>query len=184
MPLLIDCYNVLHTTMPASLAGLDEAGLCQALARSPWAGRRIVVVCDGVVKPHSPAASPAAGVQLVYSGPSRSADDVIISLIARDTAPRRLSVVTNDREIQKAARRRRAKVLSCERFIGALAAAQGQRKVKPASAGKKDRYGGAPALSPGQVEQWMREFGIDAEAGGNNPDDEGWVRRIEKEFDL
>ncbi|NBC10130.1 MAG: hypothetical protein GVY24_00145, partial [Planctomycetes bacterium] len=80
--LIIDCYNVLHTPMPPMLAGLDEAGLCRALARTRWVDRTggIVVVADGKPKPlpddRSGAVleqSPVAGVELWWSGPGRSA---------------------------------------------------------------------------------------------------------------
>lgn len=156
MALLVDCYNVLHTAMPASLAGLDEAGLCIALDR--WArGGRVVVVCDGSVKPHGPEASPAEGVELVYSGPGRSADDVIIAMIDADTAPRRLTVVSNDRTIQKAARRRRCRVMTCERLIGVLAA--GSRGTS--SAAKHGMNTPMGPLNEEEVERWLEHFGID-----------------------
>ena len=105
MPLLIDCYNVLHAQKPVSLAGLEEASLCALLAASPWARSGVTVVCDGRPKPHSPtpgelASSPGGGVELIFSGPGRSADDVIIGLIEKDSAPRRLTVVSSDRTIQ------------------------------------------------------------------------------------
>lgn len=154
MPLLIDCYNVLHTTMPSSLAGLDEAGLCRALDRSGFAGDRIAVVCDGRVKPQGPEVSPVAGIELIYSGTGRTADQVIIDLIDRDTAPRRLIVVSSDREIQKAARRRRAKVLSSSQFIGVLArpGSEADRSARP-----------TVSLGADQVEAWLEEFGLDGD---------------------
>ena len=153
MPLLIDCYNVLHVTMPPSLAGLDEAGLCRALARSGLHGQKMTVVCDGRVKPHGPAESPVDGVDLVYSGPRASADDVIIRLIDADSAPRRLIVVSNDRQIQKAARRRRAKVMPAEELIRLLATSG---TARPASGGKP-----TGALPPDEVERWLVDFGLD-----------------------
>lgn len=155
MALLIDCYNLMHTTMPTQLAGLDEAGLCMALGR--WrGGGRIVVVCDGRVKPHGPEVSPAEGVELVYSGPSRSADDVIIAMIDADSAPRRLTVVSNDRAIQKAARRRRCRVMTCERLIGTLTA----RGANPA-AKQGGRVMPTGPLSEDEVDRWLEQFGID-----------------------
>ncbi len=158
MPLLIDCYNVLHTTMPPRLAGLDEAGLCRALSRSVFANQNATVVCDGRVKPHGLDQSPVDGVDLVYSGPRRSADDVIVEMIGTNTAPRRLIVVSNDRQIRKAARRRRAQVLSCERFIGALATpADGGAPVGQSSAKPGD------TLGPDEVDGWLEAFGLEGD---------------------
>jgi predicted RNA-binding protein with PIN domain len=155
MPLFIDCYNLLHATMPPSLAGLDEDGLCRVLAASPWAGDRIVVVCDGVVKPGTPSASPVSRVELIYSGPSKTADDVIIEMAAANSAPRRLYVVTDDREIQKAVKRRKAQVISTGAFIRALATS------RPAGSTIDSTARHRPALPEGEVNQWLKEFGID-----------------------
>lgn len=152
MPLLIDCYNVLHTTMPPHLAGLDEARLCHLLMASPFGGTKITVVCDGKVKPHIPAVSPVDSVKLIYSGPRRSADDLIIKQIGVDTAPRRLIVVSSDRQIQKAARRRRAKIMPSDELINVLSRL-------PVSA--PDGAAPAPAsLSSQEVEHWLSQFDL------------------------
>lgn len=156
MALLIDCYNLLHATMPPSLAGLDEAGLCRLLARSPWAGERIVIVCDGAPKPGIIVASPVAGVELIYAGKGRSADEEIFDRIDADHSPRRLVVVSSDREIQKAARRRRAIAKSSEEFVRELAAMRRSGSStghdKPASPGK---------LASDEVDRWLDEFGVE-----------------------
>ncbi len=104
MPLLIDCYNVLHQPMPPSLAGLDEGGLCLALARSRWARTPAKVICDGMVKPSMASASPVEGIDLIYSGRGKSADSLIIELIEADSAPRRLVVVSSDQRDPKSRR--------------------------------------------------------------------------------
>ncbi len=164
MPLLVDGYNVLHTTMPPSLAGLDEAELCLALGRSPWAGDGITVVFDGRVKPHGPALSPADGVELIYSGPKRSADEVIIDAINASSAPRRLVVASSDREIQKAAKRRRAKTLSSGKLISLLVNTRTARPGDAKRGGTGGASGGAiagPMLGEEEVEQWLKQFGID-----------------------
>jgi len=162
MPLLIDCYNVLHAEKPASLAGLGEASLCGLLAASPWARGGVTVVCDGRPKPHSPDPGAVGAVVLIFSGAGRSADDVIIELIDKDTAPRRLTVVSSDRAIRRAARRRRARDWSSEEFLSRLA--------RSARSG-----GGGGATSPGkpaagplpdeQVDRWLDWFGIDGDEG-------------------
>ncbi|MEX2212781.1 MAG: NYN domain-containing protein [Phycisphaeraceae bacterium] len=154
MPLLIDCYNLLHAPMPPSLAGLDEDALCRLLAASPWAKERITIVCDGNPKPHAPA-SPVPQVQLIYSGPQRTADDVIIDQINEDSAPRRLYVVSDDRQIQKAARRRRASPLANAPFIRGLASHRVQSPA-PDALGRH-----RPQLSEEQTKSWLEEFGID-----------------------
>ncbi|QQE10847.1 NYN domain-containing protein [Planctomycetota bacterium] len=162
--LIIDAYNVLHLPMPQSLAGLDEARLCLALSRSAFRDRAATVVCDGRPKPHIPSTSPVPSVQLLYSGTSNSADDLIISLIDGSTTPRKITVVTNDRAIKRAAKRRKASLLSSDAFISRLAQTLGSIPPLPKSA--------KPDLSPvpeDQVRGWLEEFGLTSDDLENDP---------------
>lgn len=119
------------------------------------------MVCDGGVKPHTPASSEIAGIDLIYSGPHLTADDLIIRMVDQDSAPRRLTIVTNDRQIQKAVRRRRAKVRSCEALIHDLAghAGHGRGPSSPTESTKPD----PGRLTDQQVRQWLKEFGLDSD---------------------
>ncbi len=156
MPLLIDCYNVLHAEKPATLAGLGEASLCGLLAASPWARSGVTVVCDGRPKPHSPDPEAVGAVVLIFSGAGRSADDVIIELIEKDSAPRRLTVVSSDRAIRKAARRRRARDWSSEEFLSRLAKA-----ARPSGGAASSGKPASGPLPDEQVDRWLDWFGID-----------------------
>lgn len=163
MPLIVDCYNVLHATMPPMLAGLSEGGLCQALARTTWAtsgggggGGAITVVADGRPKPLGVTESPVAAVDLVYAGSHRSADDLIIDLIEADSAPRRLTVVSSDRVIRAAARRRRARDLSSDDFIDKLCHQLRKHAAGPPPTGRPHI---AP-LPPELVQRWKDAFGL------------------------
>lgn len=173
MPLIIDANNLLHTTMPQPLAGLNETRLCALLARGPWAGDRVTVVCDGASGTLDMRCSPSDAVELRFAGHRQTADDVIIAMIDADSAPRRLVVVSNDREIRRAARRRRARAWTCEMLIGELArtAAGGDRT-------SSDRPTDQP-LDRGQVDHWLEQFGID----GDKPIDPDEPRRRLWDFD-
>jgi uncharacterized protein len=156
MPLIVDCYNLLHADMPPLLAGLDEALLCRLLDVSRYRGGAMTVVCDGGPKPGLAERSPVESVELRYAGAGRSADAEIMAMIAADSAPRRLSVVSDDREIQKAARRRRAKVVGCAAMVAELARA----------AERLERQGGPgaqpePNVPDGDVASWAKLFGVD-----------------------
>jgi predicted RNA-binding protein with PIN domain len=153
--LLIDAYNVLHATMPAVLAGLDEEGLCVAIQRSAYRRHRAIVVCDGRVKPLGPEASPVDGVELVYSGSTRTADDVIIDRIDASHTPRRLVVVSTDREIRAAARRRRCTSVTSDDFVARVAETLDRTPAPP-----RDAKPHGP-LTGDQVDRWLKHFGID-----------------------
>jgi hypothetical protein len=154
MRLLIDCYNVLHADKPVPLAGLHELSLCAALGRTGWALHGVVLIADGNPKPHAPAGEHVPGVELVYAGTGRSADDEIARRVARDTAPRRLVVVSDDREVQKHGRSRRCNVWSCDRFYRELL----QRLRNKKQPGTQRPI--IDTLPPEQVEAWLEEFGL------------------------
>ncbi len=156
MSLIVDCYNVLHVTMPPLLAGLDEGRLCAVLDRTPWADSAVTVVADGRPKPLRASESPVATVDLIFAGSHRSADDLIIQMIRQHTAPRRLTVVSSDREIRAAARKRRARDLSSEDFVDKLAK-YAQRM------GATRRVTARPTidpLPPELVQRWKQAFGF------------------------
>ncbi|MEM9883309.1 MAG: NYN domain-containing protein [Planctomycetota bacterium] len=160
--MVIDCYNVLHADLPPGLAGLDEAGLCRAVGRTAWAASGVTVVADGRPKPGGAASSPAAGVDLIYSGGSggRSADDVIVELIAWHSAPRRLTVVSSDRAIRAAARRRRARDWPSDVFVTRLV-----EQLRRTSHGVTHDLGESTRpqvepLPPELVTRWKRQFGF------------------------
>jgi hypothetical protein len=140
------------------LAGLSEASLCALLAQTRWAAGGVTVVCDGSPKPHSlKPGDPALGaVELIFSGAERSADDVIIELIDADSAPRRLTVVSSDRAVRRAARRRKARDLTAEGFLNRLATA-GQSGGGTTAPGKP----GTATMGNDQVDRWLDWFGID-----------------------
>jgi hypothetical protein len=154
MGLIVDCNNLLHTSMPPALAGLDELRLCRLIGAGKPRGRA-VVVCDGGPRDDQSAVN---SVELMYAGPGRTADDVIIDLINADTAPRRLTVVSNDNQIRKAAKRLRAKALGCEQFISQLLSWLSARRPGEATADDKPAAG---PLDDDQVRKWLETFGVE-----------------------
>ncbi len=154
--------------MPPCLAGLDEARLCSILANSPWSRSQVTVVCDGNPKPTSPAPQAVEPIHLIFSGASRCADEIITQLIETDSAPRRLTVVSNDREIQKAARRRRCRILSCERFIHGLESAATPSRHPAPDVLSKQKHG---VMAKQEIRWWLREFGVEIDEEDDTDDD-------------
>lgn len=159
MPLLVDTYNVLHITgiLPPEFAGLDVYGLASLVAGSRYGRQPVTLICDG-----SPKGVPAEsadrgdGVRIVYAGPGREADDEITRLINLDSAPKRLTVVSNDNRVKQAARRRRARSMAGETFLRHLALDAAKSPKRRTSA----RRPPVP-LDETQVEAWKRIFGVD-----------------------
>jgi len=153
-----------------TLKGFDvdvgREGLCKLLsamlARSRGADRGLCVIFDGPA-PYGSLARPiaAAGVQVRYSG-LRRADDLLLEAIAASTAPRRLRVVSSDRQIRAAARRRRCREITSQDFAQELLKTL-ERPLPPPPEPPEKRAGSTPQ----QTRQWLREFGIDP---GGRPD--------------
>ena len=181
--MIVDAYNVLHCShvLPEGQAMVDPPGLCRLIAASRWGRGRITVVCDGTPKT---AEEPPTSTELVYAGPGRDADSWIERAIAADTAPKHLYVVTNDRRIQRAARRRRSHWIASETFLRSLVPERrpAARDVKPRGTADPagwiaemgltgDELGEQPTPRPpkqaapdpasDEVEGWLRTFGFD-----------------------
>jgi hypothetical protein len=92
-----------------------------------------------------------------YAGAGKSADACISSMINESTQPRRLTVVSNDRAVQRSATRRGSQVLSADTWLHQLA-------LDNASAPRRrKRHAGRPhgPLTPQQVDAWLAYFGVD-----------------------
>ncbi|MHB1155757.1 MAG: NYN domain-containing protein [Phycisphaerales bacterium] len=120
MALIIDAYNVLHCThvLPTWCAINTPAQMCRALESSRFSHQHCVVVCDGA--PKALDIEYTGPVELRYSGHASDADTVIEQLIDADHSPRQLIVVSNDRRLMTAARRRRTRAMTSETFLHLL----------------------------------------------------------------
>ena len=155
MPLLIDTYNVLHTTgvLPPEMAGIDVGGLIRLISSSRYQRQLVTLVCDGT----GPAPSSAGLPRLIavrFAGPGGEADDLILELIDAASDRRRITVVTSDRAVATAARKRRCRTITSQAFLGHLLA-DAQTRPKPPN----DRPTGL--LDKKRVDEWIEQFGVD-----------------------
>jgi uncharacterized protein len=185
MPLILDGYNVLHCShvLPDKWSQVTAAGLCALIDRAGVSRGRASVVCDGTPSPalikSLPEPDTAGGqmrygigsVDLIYAGGGRDADSLIERMIEDENAPRSLIVVSNDRRVQRAARRRGAQPMASETFLRRLAAAL-HGPVAPADA--------KPSAEP-DAQGWMRKFGLESDSS-DPPDLDGQTRRWLREF--
>ena len=175
--LVIDAYNVMHTTgvLPPDIAGLDIDGLIRLLGQGRYAGHRIMIVCDGLPSGfnkhsarHDCASVPTTasdaftlsrgkGMQILYSG-NAEADAIIEDVVAKAHRTQKPLVVSSDRRIQTAAKKRRFAVISSERFLHQLA-------DDHAAAGRARTVGPSPRelvpLEANLVALWAKALGFD-----------------------
>jgi predicted RNA-binding protein with PIN domain len=144
---LIDGYNLLHS-LARGRAGetAREQLLSKIVEYCSRENYRALVVFDatGGMKRRD-----QRGPVEIYNVPQgQTADEVILHTLATCDDQVQYTVVSNDLKIVKAAQKDGYKVLSCEEFGGRVL----QRPEEP-------EKGGLP--SPGEVDYWMREFGLE-----------------------
>jgi len=159
VPVLVDGNNLLFAARKVEglSALIGRSMLCGTVGK--WARRRkqrVHIVFDG------PAPTPALAAQIghpdlqvSFSGAGQTADAVLTHLLEADSAARRLLVVSSDRAIIRAARRRKARPVQSEKFWAMV-----QRDLaRPARKGVEPKEKEA-GLSPEAAEWWLDEFGL------------------------
>ena len=160
MPVLIDGNNLLFAARavedPDRLMG--RSMLCVALG--DWArrrGERVHVIFDGPPPANGLAQQiGAAGIRVSYSGGGVPADNAIEHELDQNSAARRVWVVSSDREVARAAKRRRARPVRAEVFWRMLKRDLARREPGPDEPAEKEA-----GLSEGDAEEWLRELGLE-----------------------
>ena len=164
MSLLIDGYNLLHVSgiigRGAGQGSLQASrlALLNFLAESlaPGEAANTTVVFDAHdAPPGLPRSVTHRGMTVRFAAQYGSADELIVELIGVASAPRRLVVVSSDHEIQRAARRRRAKAVDSDVWYAELVRARRQREQ---SADQRPARPAVPLLEE-DVNYWLRQFG-------------------------
>jgi predicted RNA-binding protein with PIN domain len=158
---LVDGYNLIHAlgvlSKRAGPGGLEKARLSLLGLLHGYFGNEssaVTVVFDAAKAP--PGSLPEQdfqGVKVQFATGGLQADDVIEALIQREAAPKQLTVVSNDRRLKQAGRRRHAHVMSCEEFLDLLATRKHPAPSRPAPAAEKSEE------TEAEKKRWLEEFG-------------------------
>ena len=161
MPYLLDGYNVYHaaTKLDPAWQQLTPINLCRLVAADmQHLADQGVIVFDGRPLRGQPMdVEPEGCLRLIYSGPQHDADTEIAHLIAKNSAPRRLTVVSSDRQVRKTARRRRCPTLEARDYLIALQARAAEPPPPPPTEPPEKHTG----LQNGDIDQWLQLFGLD-----------------------
>lgn len=159
MTLIIDGYNLLHASgvfgAERGPRGFEQSRLTLLDLLADLLGTeasKTIVVFDAVNAPDGlPGRHVHRGLRVWFAREYPDADSLIEELIDDDNAPQSLTVVSSDRRLQAAARRRRAGAVDCEAWLADLRARSRRR----------DNVDAKPAEpSPYDVEAWKRYFGL------------------------
>jgi predicted RNA-binding protein with PIN domain len=163
---LIDGYNLLNVAdVPVPIRGkanLEKARLALlnflAASLDPAAVPQTVVVFDAHDPPPGvPREMRHKGLLVRFAAREEDADTLIEELIREDNSPRRLTVVSSDHRIQRAAKRRKARAVDSDIWYAEVI--RGRQQRQQAADEGPERPGGA--LLEEDVRYWLREFGVD-----------------------
>lgn len=97
-----------------------------------------------------------SNIEVIFAGFHKDSDSVIEEKIKANTAPRRLTVVSSDRRLRKAAAVRKATAVKSEDFWEEV-----QKELRRGKPRKKEPKGKKEGLTEGETQQWMDLFGLD-----------------------
>jgi predicted RNA-binding protein with PIN domain len=168
MPLIIDGYNLLHASDlfgpqrgPPRLEKSRHA-LLEFLAGALTARQRTqttIVFDAGGAASGLPREQRFEGITVLYASRHEDADGLIEELISCSTAPRRLTVVSSDHRVQRAARRRRAVAVDSRAWYMELL--RRRRRTRTSESQRKVSNEPPPA---GETDYWLKQFGMDTPA--------------------
>lgn len=156
--MLIDGYNLLRAVQNLSEQSFNitDVQLCLVLSEYLYRiKKKGKIVFDGTGPRDKTAFKNIRNLEVVFSGFSHEADDVIEELVLENTAPKRLVVVSSDRRIKKAAEKRKATAVDCIDFWTEVIK-QLEKKKKRQAEPQAKFYG----ISEAETEYWLKEFGL------------------------
>ena len=135
----------------------NEVQLCYLLGRYFARVREEgQIVFDGAGPPDKSVFNDVGYLNVAFSGFNSDADTVIEEKVLANTAPRRLTVVSSDRRLRKAAGERKATALKSELFWDRVLKELARKK--PARQEPEEKREG---LTEGETEQWLDLFGLE-----------------------
>jgi len=163
MALIIDGYNLLNAvgiTAPGrrgSSLERSRAALLGFLADALGpreAGSTTVVFDAKAAPPGLPRVVEHAGLTVRFAAGYDEADTLIEELVRADTSPKRLTVVSSDHRLHRAARRRKARAVDSDVWFRELIAERARRRTGPAAPARPTL-----PLDEAEVLRWLEEFG-------------------------
>lgn len=134
-----------------------ELELCRVLSRYfALTGDPGQVIFDGAGPTDTSDFETISNPEIFFAGFHCDADSVIEEKIKANTSPRRLTVVSSDRRLRKAAAERKATALKSERFWEQVRQ-ELARKTHERTEPEEKREG----LSASETDKWLEAFGLD-----------------------
>ena len=156
MPLLIDGYNLLRTIQRDLCDSLTETQMCRLISCYLYRKKDIgKIIFDGTGPPDKSSLRDIMSLEVLFSG-GYEADDIIERLVLESTAPKRLIVVSSDRRVKTAAKKRKAVAINSDDFwFELIKLLEKKRPRNPEPPGKRN------GISENETDEWLEEFGLE-----------------------
>lgn len=154
---IIDGHNLLHTILKTGEASeaTSDLKLCGIVGRYlQLIGRPGVMIFDGAGPQDKSGFDEVGNLEVLFAGAGADADTAIEDKIRSSTAPKRVTVVSSDRRLRRAARTRRCASLKSDVFWEDVRKQLNRRRSAPEPPAK--RHG----LSESETDQWLDAFGL------------------------
>jgi predicted RNA-binding protein with PIN domain len=155
---IIDGHNLLHTIfkLDGDSGAISDVGLCRILSRYfSLTSEKGEIIFDGTGPPDKSGFDNISNLEVFFAGPGTDTDTVIEDKISASTAPKGLTIVSSDRRLRSAARKRKATSIKSDVFWNDVQK-QLSRK-RPIKEPTEKRQG----LNEGETEQWLEFFGFE-----------------------
>ena len=160
MPVIIDGHNLLYSIQktPEEFESVTAVRLCRIVGMYlKVTSENGEIIFDGTGPPDKSGFDNISNLEVVFCGFGSDADTVIEDKIRASSAPKRLTVVSSDRRVAKAARARKVVSVKSEVFWDKLQKRLSQKRKKGLQEPAAKRRG----LSESETEQWLKFFGLE-----------------------
>ncbi|MHC4579872.1 MAG: NYN domain-containing protein [Planctomycetota bacterium] len=155
---VIDGYNLRHSISKAEEDSepIGDLELCIVVGRYlKLIGKPGEMIFDGAGPRDKSGFDSVGNLEVVFAGIGADADTVIEDKISASTSPKRLTVVSSDRRLRKAAQARRCNSLKSEVFWGNVQRELSRKRPTREPAAKRQ------GLSESETSQWLDFLGFE-----------------------
>ena len=155
---IIDGHNLLHSIreVDEGSESISDVQLCRIVGRYlKLIGEKGEIIFDGTGPRDKSEFDNISNLEVLFAGQGTDADTVIEDKIRANTAPKRLTIVSSDRRLRKAAQARKATVVKSQVFWNNLQRQLSRKKGIREPAAKRQ------GLTESETKQWLEFFGLE-----------------------
>jgi predicted RNA-binding protein with PIN domain len=155
---IIDGHNLLHSIckVEEDSEAISEVQLCRILSKyMKLIGEKGEIIFDGTGPPDKASFDNISNLEVLFAGLGSDTDTVMEGKIKTSIAPKRLTIVSSDRRLRRAALTRKATTVKSEVFWKDVQK-QLSRK-RPKKEPEEKRLG----LTESETDNWLEFFGLE-----------------------